>query len=335
MNLIDAYVYEVTRRLPKKSRDDIAMELRFSIQDMLPDSYTEKEVKEALAKMDDPAVLAASYRDKPMYLIGPKVYDAYIETLKLIFPWVILICVILNIVASIGMFNGEESILTVIINTITDTIVNVIYAASQVFIWTTIVFVIVERVGLSKNDLPLTKRGTPWSPDDLKDVQIIPAKKIISTGEIIFTIFWITVWAIIYWNADHLLGIYSSSDGNGLQLVMPIFEQNVLLSYWPIVVTFIVLEVGLVLYKWVVGQWTKKVALVNGMIHILSTIAFLFISRNANLYNEAALPYIEKTIIINNVDLSTALDVLWIIIAASIVISLIIEIVESYKKAKI
>lgn len=189
MNLIDAYVYEVTRRLPKKSRDDIAMELRFSIEDMLPDSYTEKEVKEALAKMDDPAVLAASYRDKPMYLIGPKVYDAYIETLKLIFPWVILICVILNIVASIGMFNGEESILTVIINTITDTIVNVIYAASQVFIWTTIVFVIVERVGLSKNDLPLTKRGTPWSPDDLKDVQIIPAKKIISTGEIIFSIF--------------------------------------------------------------------------------------------------------------------------------------------------
>lgn len=335
VNLIDAYVYEVTRRLPKKSRDDIAMELRFSIEDMLPENYTEKEVKEALAKMDDPAVLAASYRDKPMYLIGPKVYDAYIETLKMIFPWAILICIIVSVVASIGLFNGEDAVLTVIINTFTDIIVNVIYVVSQIFIWVTIVFVIVERVGLSKNDLPLTKKGTPWTPEDLKNVQIIPAKKIISTGEIVFSIMWTVIWAVIYWNAEHLVGIYRSTEGTGLQLVMPIFDHQMLLSYWPLVVAFIVLEIGLALYKWNVGQWTKNVAIVNGIIHTMSIITFIIITSNANLYNEATIPYMAKVLEMNIPSLLSVTEIIWIIIVVSVVISTVMELVDSYKKAKI
>ena len=40
MNLIDIYIQEVTRRLPEKSRDDIALELRSTIEDMLPENYT-------------------------------------------------------------------------------------------------------------------------------------------------------------------------------------------------------------------------------------------------------------------------------------------------------
>ncbi|WP_342560036.1 hypothetical protein NSQ95_18240 [Psychrobacillus sp. FSL W7-1457] len=335
MNLIDAYVYEVTRRLPKKSRDDIAMELKFSIEDMLPEGYTEKEVKEALAKMDDPAILAASYRDKPMYLIGPRVYDAYIETLKMIFPWAILICVILNVVASIGLFNGEEAVLSVIINIFTDTIVNVIYLISQVFIWVTIVFVIVERVGLSKNDLPLTKRGTPWTPEDLKDVRIVPAKKMITTGEIVFSILWTVIWAVIYWNADHLAGIYRSAEDTGLQLVMPIFDQQVLLSYWPLVVAFIVLEIGLALYKWYVGQWTKNVAIVNGIIHTMSIITFIIITSHANLYNEATIPYMANVLEMNIPSLLSVIEIIWIIIVVSVVISTVMELADSYKKAKI
>ena len=72
MNLIEVYVYEVTRRLPDKSRDDIALELTSTIEDMLPENFTENEVMDALSKLGDPAQLAASYRDTPNYLIGPK-----------------------------------------------------------------------------------------------------------------------------------------------------------------------------------------------------------------------------------------------------------------------
>lgn len=35
MNLIEMYIQEVTRRLPEKNREDITLELRSTIEDML------------------------------------------------------------------------------------------------------------------------------------------------------------------------------------------------------------------------------------------------------------------------------------------------------------
>ena len=43
MKLIDVYIQEVTRRLPEKNREDIALELRSTIEDMLPDDYREED----------------------------------------------------------------------------------------------------------------------------------------------------------------------------------------------------------------------------------------------------------------------------------------------------
>ncbi len=86
MNLIDVYIHEVTRRLPEKSREDIALELRSTIEDMLPDDYTEKDVEEVLSKLGNPAVLASNYSEKPMHLIGPRYFDVYVTLLKMIIP---------------------------------------------------------------------------------------------------------------------------------------------------------------------------------------------------------------------------------------------------------
>ncbi|WP_234414153.1 HAAS signaling domain-containing protein [Paenibacillus sp. CAA11] len=84
MNLIELYIQEVTRRLPEKMRADIALELRSTIEDMLPEEYTEEEVKGVLAQLGNPAVLAGNYKDRPMHLIGPRYYDGYIHLLKMI-----------------------------------------------------------------------------------------------------------------------------------------------------------------------------------------------------------------------------------------------------------
>ena len=334
MNLIDAYVYEVTRRLPKKSRDDIALELRVSIEDTLPDNYTDIDVKEVLAKLDDPAILAASYRDTPMYLIGPKVYDAYVETLKIILLWAIVITIAINALFSIGTFSGDVSILQATIDSFVDIILDVFFTITQVFIWVTISFVIVERVDLSKNDLPLSKNGTSWTPENLKNVQIIPQQKIIPIGEIIFSLFWTVIWAIIYWNADKLAGIYSNN-GDGLQFVMPIFNQDVLFSFWPLVVVFIVLEVGLALYKWKIGQWTMNVAVINAIIHILSVVTFIVIASKPELYSETIFSYFAESMDVTTSSVNSTIQNIWWIVIISVAVSVCIEIVNSFKKAKI
>src|SRR5690606_39352035 len=110
MNLIDLYIGEVTRRLPEKNRQDIALELRSAIEDMLPEDPSEQDVKEVLAEMGNPAVLASGYRDKPMHLIGPRYFDLYISLLKLILPIAITVTLIVVIVVAIFTNSGETTI---------------------------------------------------------------------------------------------------------------------------------------------------------------------------------------------------------------------------------
>lgn len=69
MSLIDMYVHEVAKRLPEQNREDITLELRSTIEDMLPDDYNEKDVKSILEKLGSPVSLANGYLDRPMHLI--------------------------------------------------------------------------------------------------------------------------------------------------------------------------------------------------------------------------------------------------------------------------
>lgn len=335
MNLIDTYIYEVTRRIPEKSRKDIAMELRSTIEDMLPENYSEDDVMKQLEKLGNPAVLAASYRDTPSYLIGPKVYDAYIHTIKLIIPWAILIAVLVHVVESIVLFAGETSILNVFIESFAKIFPSIIMTLVQVFFWVTIVFVVIERVGLSKTDLPLTKNGVTWSPVDLKHIDIIPKKKVISKGESIFGFIWIVIWILAYFNADHLLGIYHSIDGGGLQFVMPVFNQDILLTYWPIIVIFSIFEIGLIAYKLKVGKWTYPLAWMNAIIHTASMIAFFVIISNPNLFNPEVVPYFADILNIEAISVENTGYWIWWggIIIYVVVIAL--EVFDSFRKARI
>src|SRR5699024_11974966 len=86
MDLIKIYINEVTRRLPEKYRSDIGLELRSTIEDMLPDDYNDDDIKHVLGELGNPATMASGYRDRPMHLIGPRYYDVYVTLLKMILP---------------------------------------------------------------------------------------------------------------------------------------------------------------------------------------------------------------------------------------------------------
>ena len=114
MNLIEVYIQEVTRRLPEKSREDIALELRSTIEDMLPDDYNEEDVKLVLEKLGSPASLASGYQDQPMYLIGPRYFDVYVTLLKMILPIAGVIALISMVATYLLDYSGEEAIINVI-----------------------------------------------------------------------------------------------------------------------------------------------------------------------------------------------------------------------------
>jgi hypothetical protein len=291
MRIIDLYIQEVTRRLPEKSREDIALELRSTIEDMLPDDYTEEDVKSVLEKMGNPAILASGYLDRPMHLIGPRYFDVYINLLKIILPIAAVISLISLIATTMFSYSGDEAALNIILDLAGHGIWEVLSTGIQVFFWLTVVFAIIERTDHKQSQTPLTACFKEWTPDDLNNIPFIPKEKAISKVEVFLGLLWTAIWASVYFNAASLLGVYEKGS-NGLEFVTPTFNQAVLISYWPLVVIVIGLEIALDMYKLKTGHWNRKIAVLNTVMHVVSSVVFIIVISNNQLFNPTFVTYI-------------------------------------------
>ncbi|MGP0584460.1 HAAS signaling domain-containing protein [Paenibacillus timonensis] len=288
--LIELYIYEVTRRLPEQSRGDIALELRSTIEDMLPEDYGEAEVKEALSQLGDPAALAAQYRDQPAYLIGPRYFDSYVQVMKMVIPIAVVIALLSLIANQIITYSGEVAPVDAAASLLSKAIEAVLGIGIQTVFWITLVFVILERTGTGK-ELPLNGKFKAWTPDDLKDARYVPKEKVIKKSEVFFSLMWTAIWGCVYFNADRLIGVY---ENGRFEMTTPVFNQEVLLSYWPFIVLILVLDVALAIYKWVVSQWTIPIAFLNVANHVLSAVVFAVMIRNADLLSPGFISKMEE-----------------------------------------
>ncbi|MEK4627108.1 hypothetical protein MKZ17_02480 [Solibacillus sp. FSL R7-0682] len=293
MKMIEIYIQEVTRRLPEKMRTDIALELRSTIEDMLPQNYSEEDVKGILDQLGNPTVLANGYKDQPMHLIGPRYFDVYVSLLKMILPIATVIAFITIITKYFTGYNAEEAIINIVFLIIGEGIWTIIEVGMQVFFWLTITFAIIERFDKEKDPEPLSFSLEKWTSDDLKNIAYIPKKKAISKLEVFGSLMWTAIWATLYFYANQLVGVYEGNGGR-LEFVMPVFNQEVLLQYWPIIVIIIGLEIALALYKLLKEQWTKRIAIYNTVLQITVTITFIVILVNPNLLNEAFISYMTN-----------------------------------------
>ena len=331
MSLIEIYISEVTRRLPEKCREDIAVELRSTIEDMLPDHYSEENVKTVLEKLGNPAALASGYRDQPMHLIGPRYFDVYISLLKMILPIATVVSLISLIAETFIGYQGEEAILNVILSSIGIGIWRFIEVGVQVFFWITIVFAVLERTDKGKDDQPLTVNCKKWKPDDLKNITYIPKKRSISKVEVFGGLMWTAIWATLYFYADRLVGIY---EGNGadLQFVAPAFNHDVLLGYWPIILVVIGFEIALNLYKLIKRQWTKKVSFVNAAFHLLGSVVIMVILMDPQIMNKDFIAYMADLFTISKSQFESSIVGGGIFIY---VLSAAISVYDGFKKTRI
>ena len=326
MKLVELYIQEVMRRLPEKNREDIALELKSSIEDMLPEDYTEDDVREVLVSLGDPAVLASNYQDRPMHLIGPRYYDLYISLLKIILPISAAITFIVLAASSILDYSGGSNPVEVVLSIAGNGIVEVIGTGMQVFFWLTITFVVIERTVTTDSQVPLTIKGKEWTPDDLKDIPYIPKEKRISRLEIFGGLIWTVIWSTCYFKAASVLGLYEKGD-NG-RVFTSIFDQDVLIRYWPLVVFLIVLELLLLLRKWKDGVWTRKLAVMNAVFQLIPVAAFMFMFRNMDVLNPEFMDRIQT---ISNESFN--FQWLYLTISVALLVSAVINSYEGFKKA--
>lgn len=161
--LTDRYIWAVQRSLPERQRDDIDRELRGTIADTIDakvdDGATPESAERAtITELGDPYRLAAGYADRPLHLIGPKVFPDYIRLLKVLYAVVLPTTFGGILLATVLGKNGD------VWGAFGSTIGATITVAAHLGFWTTLVFALIERSPDYK--------ATTWNPDSLPQVPL-------------------------------------------------------------------------------------------------------------------------------------------------------------------
>lgn len=222
--LVNRYIYEVTKRVPKAQREEIELELKELIDDML-EGLTLEQV---FAKLGDPAVFAKKYREDKNYMISPEYYDNYMWVMK-----IVLICTAggLFISAVVKCIIDYSSIFYIIVRFLND----IIIAGLTVFGAVTLIFTFLERQKV-RIDL---KREKAWTPDMLNP---IPDKKArISRGDCIASIVFLILFSCLLIFAPQLFGAYSVKGDKVVNvpllnlakwdIILPVFLFSMLVSF--------------------------------------------------------------------------------------------------------
>jgi hypothetical protein len=94
MNLIDKYITEVGKNLPRRNRADIEAEIRSTLEDTLEERThgtgpaDEETVMQVLKEYGAPREVAAKYKTHP-YLIGPRLFPIFEMVIRIVFLVVI------------------------------------------------------------------------------------------------------------------------------------------------------------------------------------------------------------------------------------------------------
>lgn len=277
MELIDRYIYAVTKRLPKRQREDIDKELRSLFDDMISERCAKRapdksDIESIINELGDPARLAAKYRDDKGYLIGPDYYYTYMYLLRIVVAAVAFgtgLAATINIIAS-GQTDIAEGI--------SEIIASVISGAFQGFAWLTVIFAINERFLNKKVDLK--KDG--WNVSELpeipkKEETIKPADPV---AGIIFSI----IFLVIFSFGSRLFGIYSFN-GDGTLSIIPVFSDDGILKFIPFIIALCCLSILKESMKLIIGRWNLMLGGVTVVLNIVSLVLCISIFTNPSVWN--------------------------------------------------
>ncbi len=284
MELVDRYIYAVTKRLSENTRDEVAEELRANIADMLPEDPSEEDIKKVLLSLGNPSKLAGEYNNTKNYLIGPSIYDSYISTLKLVI--VIVACTF----AGIALFSSLSDFIrgytfdsSIIVKLSINMLTSAFDGSIQAFLWVTVVFVILERTGC--HDIhTLSGFKNKWSPEDLP---AIPqnfnhrAFRRDIIAEMVFTIPWLAIFIF----SPNVLAYYELSDGKFLSIT-PVFHLSQFKLFILPLIILAIFTLTISCIKIIAGRWTMIIALLNSCCNAISCVIICVMIANTTLWNE-------------------------------------------------
>ncbi len=273
-DLIERYLYAVTKRLPAAQRTDIEKELRGLIEDMLADKSPDSEaaqgqVEAVLIELGKPADLAAKYRGATNYLIGPDYFSLYITVLKIVLA---AVAGGLTIALSIGFIAGARENIFASIGGYFSTIISALF---QAFGWVTVIFAVMQ-----KYNAKIDKEDMDWNPKELPEVPQEKAR--IKKGEPIAGIVF-TVLAMLLFNAvPEVFGIHWFGE---VHSYIPVFDMTVFKSMLPLINVIFALGIVKEIFRLIIEKYNLKLAAIITTVNIISLVITLYVFASPAIWN--------------------------------------------------
>ncbi|MEL7569053.1 MAG: hypothetical protein AAGU14_00665 [Eubacteriaceae bacterium] len=319
MNLIEIYINQVIKNLPAAEREEVKKDLNADILNMLPDDYTEDDIKKVLSQLGDPEILADEYRDAKRYLIGPKLYDGYLKLLRIVLPIVAVIGAVIFILESVfdsGSIN--------FVDLFAGSLANLVNAAFTAFAAITIIFAVFERNNVAS---PFKKKQ--WTVDDLKTADV--STKPISKGEGIVSIIFSIIFFMILYFSPQLIGWYYTD--NGIVMNIPLFNLDVLSRIMPLIILSLLFAVITSTLKIISGYWNIKLAFVNFLNNMFSAIVWIMIFANQNIFNASIFEKLSSVLDISTIRITGLFGIGIKVLIAFIMIGLVADSVSGFRKS--
>lgn len=285
--LVERYVYDVTRRINEKQRKDIGEELRSLIEDMILEKLADAEenievagkpddeiVREVLTQMGDPAKLARKYRGEEEHLIGGEYFNMYWLVLKIVLICTTVGYVISGIVAAFVGAVETDGTTRIILDEIAHymDLPGVLISA---FGSVTLIFALMERAKVKLGDtikwniekLPLV----PGRKNEIKRSDCIV--------DIVFDVLFISVFAF----APTVLGLWIVE--NEQTICIPIFNIEIWSTLLPIFIISFLAGIVKEVVKLLEGCYNRIVLITSLATSAVSAVCTILLFKGFALWN--------------------------------------------------
>jgi hypothetical protein len=270
MNLIDKYIAEVGKHLPRRNRADIEAEIRSTLEDMLEERAQgtgpadDATVMAVLKEYGAPSEVAAKYKTH-QYLIGPRLFPIFEKVVRIVLA-VVAGASLIGLATSLAQtgLTGPEFV-SAIGKWIGGLFTGLIAAFGNIVI----VFAIIERTKAANE---FEKEVDEWDPKDLESEQ---DPNEVDRADHVATIIFSTLALVVFNLYPDLLSIRYLSDGTWV--TMPILTP-VFFSFLPWINLMAVLQI--IYSSFMLGQktwqpWTRILDIVLDLAGMVLAVIIL------------------------------------------------------------
>lgn len=277
-DLIERYLYAVTKRMNPKIRADVKQELHGLIDDMLAERCadsvpTEQEIRAVLTELGSPDELYEKYdEDSKKCLIGQPYYSTYKSVLKSV-----LIAMICGLSIAMLMLQIVEP--QPWLDAVTNWLSTVWDGILSVFAVITLIFASMHQKGLTIKE--------SFSLDDLPP---LPEKKQeIPRWECILGIcFCVVLLALLLAAPEYLIGYWERGGA-----VIGLFDESVMDTSWYLILIFGLADIIRSSVRLMEGRYNRKVLITTLITNSIGAVAVILWLTSPNLINPEFVSHVQ------------------------------------------